>query len=224
MRLLHFAPSGKLLLTDFHGKRIPPYAILSHRWEAEEVLIEHVGKDECQNMRGYRKIKFCADQAALDGLTYFWIDTCCIDKHNSIERANSIRSMFVWYQDAAKCYVFLSDVPETTDWETAFRSSVWFKRGWTLQELIAPREIGFFTYEGHRLGDKTSLEPLVHEITGIPLEVLRNCPLQDFSYQREEIGWQIAKQPKEKTWYTAFLAYSAFLCPSTMVKEKEALQ
>jgi tetratricopeptide (TPR) repeat protein len=196
MRLLHFAPSGKLLLTDFHGKRIPPYAILSHRWEAEEVLIEHVGKDECQNMRGYRKIKFCADQAALDGLTYFWIDTCCIDKHNSIERANSIRSMFVWYQDAAKCYVFLSDVPETTDWETAFRSSVWFKRGWTLQELIAPREIGFFTYEGHRLGDKTSLEPLVHEITGIPLEVLRNCPLQDFSIS-ERRNWVANRETTE---------------------------
>jgi tetratricopeptide (TPR) repeat protein/Cdc6-like AAA superfamily ATPase len=205
MRLLHFAPSGKLFLTDFHGKTIPPYAVLSHRWEENEVLIEDLGKHDCQKMRGYRKIKFCAYQAALDGLTYFWIDTCCIDKHNSLERANSIRSMFDWYKAATKCYVFLSDVSESDgmdtrqkcSWEAAFRTSVWFMRGWTLQELIAPRDVEFFTYEGRRIGSKSSLEQLLHEITGIPLKALQNCPLETFSIS-ERMRWAANRKTTEE--------------------------
>ncbi|ERF74886.1 hypothetical protein EPUS_09092 [Endocarpon pusillum Z07020] len=94
---------------------------------------------------GYQKIKFCAEKASLDQLQYFWIDTCCIDKWNLLELSKSINSMFRWYQNATKCYVFLSDVSASTatdanqqsTWETSFRSSKWFTRGWTLQELIA---------------------------------------------------------------------------------------
>jgi hypothetical protein len=42
MRLLHFNTLGKLVLTDFYSKTIPPYAILSHRWSDSEILIEDV--------------------------------------------------------------------------------------------------------------------------------------------------------------------------------------
>ena len=61
--------------------------------------------------------------------------------------------MFQWYQNATRCYVFLSDVSlsavtETAtcnDWETLFRKSEWFTHGWTLQELIAPVSVEFFS-------------------------------------------------------------------------------
>lgn len=56
------------------------------------------------------KIRFCSTQAAADGLQYFWVDTCCIDKSTSDELSTAINSMFRWYQGAAKCYVYLSDV------------------------------------------------------------------------------------------------------------------
>jgi tetratricopeptide (TPR) repeat protein len=190
MRLLHFDTLGKLALTDFHGKTTPPYAILSHRWSDSEILIEDVLSGTYKERKeGYRKLAFCAKQAARDKLQYFWIDTCCIDRWNKSERSKAINSMFQWYKNATRCYVFLPDVSVSTapksvqrsDWEASFRASAWFTRGWTLQELIAPVSVEFFSYEGHGLGDKASLDQLLHDITGIPLATLRNCPLDQFS-------------------------------------------
>jgi tetratricopeptide (TPR) repeat protein len=190
MRLLHSDALGRLILTDFRGKLIPPYAILSHRWSDSETLIEDISNGNYKEKEeGYRKLQFCAEQAAQDGLQYFWIDTCCIDRWDNNERSKAINSMFQWYRNAARCYVFLSDVSlsavtETAAcnvWEASFRKSEWFARGWTLQELIAPVSVEFFSCEGRRIGDKASLGQLLHEITNIPLAALCNCPLDQFS-------------------------------------------
>jgi tetratricopeptide (TPR) repeat protein len=190
MQLLHFDTLERLVLTDFHGNTIPPYAILSHRWGDSEILIEHVLSGTYKEREeGSRKLAFCAKQAAQDNLQYFWIDTCCIDRWNKRERSEAINSMFQWYKNATRCYVFLSDVSVSTaiepvqrsDWEASFRASAWFTRGWTLQELIAPASVEFFSCEGHGLGDKASLDQLLNDITGIPLAALHNCPLDQFS-------------------------------------------
>jgi hypothetical protein len=103
--------------------------------------------------------------------------------------------MFRWYQDAARCYVYLSDVskPDTKAddqmaWEEAFKKSRWFTRGWTPQELIAPRLVNFFSLEGERLGSKLSLESKIYEITGIANNALRGDPLSNFSI-KERRSW-----------------------------------
>jgi hypothetical protein len=204
MRLLHFDLSGRLVLTDFRSHSIPPYAILSHRWGKpnSEVLFEDIESNAYHKKDGYRKIEFCATQAAQDQLKYFWIDTCCIDKWNLRELSNSVNSMFRWYKNAAKCYVFLSDVSvpsihQQSDWEASFRQSNWFQRGWTLQELIAPISVEFYSDEGRRIGDKTSLEQLVHEITKLPLAVLRNCPLDQFTIT-ERMQWAKNRETTEE--------------------------
>jgi hypothetical protein len=75
MRLLHFDQAGKLLLTDFSRKPTPPYAILSHRWGNSEVLFEDIANETYKEKEGYRKIEFCAEQAAKDQLQYF------LDRH-----------------------------------------------------------------------------------------------------------------------------------------------
>ncbi len=84
--------------------------------------------------------------------------------------------MYRWYQNAARCYVYLLDVSKPGSgagidsenaWKEAFRTSRWFTRGWTLQGLIAPRLIDFFSLEGERLGNRLLLESETHEITGI---------------------------------------------------------
>jgi hypothetical protein len=190
MRLLRFDTLGRLVLTDFHNKTTPPYAILSHRWSDSEMLIEHVSNGTYKEREeGYRKLEFCAKQAAQDKLQYFWIDTCCIDRWNLHERSRAINSMFQWYKDATRCYVFLPDVSVSTatepvqrnDWEASFRASAWFTRGWTLEELIAPVSVEFFSCEGYGLGDKASLDELLQVITGTPLAALRDCPLDQFS-------------------------------------------
>jgi Heterokaryon incompatibility protein (HET) len=214
MRLLKRSDNGALSLTeDLADDNIPRrYAILSHRWEVGEVMFEDMINITGKSKEGYRKLQFCADQAARDGLEYFWVDTCCIDKSNNVELQYAINSMFRWYRDAAKCYVYLSDVstpcgretrPSDTLWESDFRNSIWFTRGWTLQELIAPSSVEFFSKEGTRLGDKISLERQVCEITGIPVKALRGSPLSDFSVT-ERFSWT----ERRETRYQEDKAYS----------------
>ena len=62
----------------------------------------------------------------------------------------------------------------------AVRRSRWFKRGWTLQELLAPASIEFFSQEGARLGSKESMEQHIHDMTGIPIEAQRGGHLTEF--------------------------------------------
>ncbi|PMD32012.1 hypothetical protein L207DRAFT_590884 [Hyaloscypha variabilis F] len=200
MRLLELAPDGQLSLTKDLISDVPPYAILSHTWGAdgEEITFQEVvnASEQTRSKAGYRKILFCGEQAARDNLEYFWVDTCCIDKSNNTELSEAINSMFRWYRNAAKCYVYLTDVSvehgEHDDprrsWELPFRRSRWFTRGWTLQELIAPRSVEFFSAEGTPIGDKTSLEKDVHDITGIAIQALQGCPLEDFTVD-ERMTW-----------------------------------
>jgi hypothetical protein len=185
MRLLEFNNDGEFSLTEFFEGHIPRYATISHRWGEEEVTFRDLTKGGAKKMAGHSKIQFCGEQARRDGLQYFWADTYCIDKSNSTELAEAINSMFRWYRDAIKCYVYLSDVsrsPFDTDeshepWEATFRKSRWFTRGWTLQELVAPALVEFFTKEGELLGNKNSLERHICEVTGIPAKALRGGPV-----------------------------------------------
>lgn len=73
-------------------------------------------------------------------------------------------------------------------WEKAFRNSRWFTRGWTLQELIAPRLVDFFSSEGRRLGNKLSFESQIYEITGIANKAFRGDALSNFSI-KERRSW-----------------------------------
>jgi len=105
MRFLERNNSGEICLTrDFIDDDIPPsYAILSHTWGTAEVSFRDMLDDSGKNKLGYDKIRFCGEQTRRDGLRYFWIDTCCIDKSSSAELQEAINSMYRWYQNAKKC-------------------------------------------------------------------------------------------------------------------------
>jgi hypothetical protein len=204
MRLLKLDSNDTFSLTEFASHEIPSYAILSHTWGAddEEVTFEDLDSDTDKIKAGYEKLRFCSKQAASDRLQYFWVDTCCINKSNLIELQHAINSMFRWYQNATKCYVYLSDVHSTEDdqlsqvsRQTAFRKSRWFTRGWTLQELIAPTSVEFFSQNQSRIGDKKSLEQQIHEITGIPVKALQGSPLSDFTVN-ERMSWVENRETK----------------------------
>jgi hypothetical protein len=113
--------------------------------------------------------------------------------------------MFRWYRSADRCYVYLPDVSLPDEdarntqrtWEPAFRRSRWFTRGWTLQELIAPASVEFFSREWTRLGDRGSLEDLIHEITGIPVAALRGTALSRFSVD-ERMQWAAKRETKKE--------------------------
>jgi hypothetical protein len=227
MRLLKRLPGDDGFdLTTFDDDTAPPYAILSHTWTAgHEVTYEELLAGTGTNKSGYVKLRFCAERAAADGLEYFWVDTCCINKATSVELSTAINSMFRWYQRATKCYVYLSDVSvpeEVTDaeafrisWEQALRRSQWFTRGWTLQELLAPASVEFFSCEGKRLGSRISLEQDIHEITGIPTEALRGQKLSEFSV-KERMSWAVRRitTVKEDKVYCLLGIFGVFLLPN----------
>jgi hypothetical protein len=200
MRLLRREDDGGLTLAEFIGN-IPRYAILSHTWgsDSDEIslkdLVENPGG--IKKKKGYRKITFCLDQASRDDLEYVWIDTCCIDRSSSAELSEAINSMFRWYQEASRCYVYLSDVSSGNKTRQEFQNSRWFTRGWTLQELVAPASVEFFSLEGEPIGDRLSLLGEIAEVTGISVQVLRGHPLSDFSVT-ERMSWAAQRQTKRE--------------------------
>jgi len=218
MRLLELLPNRDIRLTrKLLDNAIPRYAILSHTWgdESEEVTFEDMDSGSGRGKAGYKKIKFCSEQAARDGLRYFWVDSCCIKKSSDAELSESLNSMFRWYQQAERCYVYLSDVSINKDkredenlwetWEETFRECRWFTRGWTLQELLAPASVQFFSKGGSLLGDKQSLEQQIHKITGIPILALRGSALSQFSADHK-FGWAKSRMTtREEDWAYSLL-------------------
>lgn len=238
MRLLERKDAGKFSLTkDFLGDdKIPSYAIFSHTWkDGQEVTYDDLLNDTGKNKEGYEKIRFCAEQADRDGLRYFWVDTCCINKADSVELQDAINSMYRWYQAAAVCYVYLTDVSTAGQaegsqlseliLEPAFRKSRWFTRGWTLQELLAPRNVKFFSYEGRQLGDKTTLERYIHEITGIAIPALRGTSLSVFSVD-ERLSWTKNRQTtrREDKAYSLLGIFGIYMLPNYGEGEEHAFE
>jgi hypothetical protein len=199
MRLLH---AKTLDFHDFEGSNIPCYAILSHRWEEGEITYQDMQSPLCrlEGKAGLLKIRQGCQQAVKDGYDYVWVDTCCIDKTSSAELSEAINSMYQWYRRSAVCYAYLSDVQPETVYKTSgvtdltaqvdastisqIRKSKWWTRGWTLQELIAPREIKFFGSGRSgwlEIGDKMSLLDVIVERSGVHESVLWGADVQEFS-------------------------------------------
>ncbi|KAK1479882.1 hypothetical protein CCUS01_00436 [Colletotrichum cuscutae] len=155
-----------------------PYAILSHAWGGEEVSFQELKTqrdDDVWKKAGYLKISnTCRVAKSLD-LSYVWVDTCCIDKTSSAELSEAINSMFRWYRRARICFAHLSDVNDLASSATFLENlgaSRWFTRGWTLQELIAPKAVTFYNTSWQLLGSKETLSTFLSSITGIDEAIL----------------------------------------------------
>ncbi|CCT65214.1 related to beta transducin-like protein [Fusarium fujikuroi IMI 58289] len=177
MRLLKartLVETQRISFVEFYGDR-PRYAILSHTWEThQEITYQDCNRESSKAKTGYDKIRKTCELALGDGLDYVWIDTCCIDKSSSAELTEAINSMFLWYQEAAVCYVYLVDKFEGS----SLGDCRWFSRGWTLQELIAPKFMCFFNNSWDCIGSKNSLMGQLAVITPIDPDILRhNAPI-----------------------------------------------
>ncbi|KAI0861151.1 heterokaryon incompatibility protein-domain-containing protein [Xylaria cubensis] len=156
-----------LAVREFLGDSIPQYAILSHAWGQEEVTFQDMQHldEKVKAKPAFKKIEGICQQARYMQLKWAWVDTCCIDKTSSAELSEAINSMFQWYAKSAICYAFLADVSDVE----GIRKSRWFKRGWTLQELLAPRNVAFYSEQWEFLGSKTdgNLQGQLLEASGI---------------------------------------------------------
>ncbi|KAI0827259.1 heterokaryon incompatibility protein-domain-containing protein [Trametes gibbosa] len=122
-----------------------------------------------------KKIKGICKVAREAGYDLIWMDACCVDQSNSAELSEAINSMYEWYRLADVCYVYLIDVPNTdnpTREKSLFRLSRWHKRGWTLQELVAPEYVIFLTASWEFLGTRTGLASTLKQITNVNFDIL----------------------------------------------------
>ena len=144
---------------------------------------------------GFAKVTYACGQASREGYQYIWIDTCCIDKTSTAEVSEALNCMFAWYQSAGVCYAYLEDVQHGGHrggyrvWKDDFAESRWFKRGWTLQELLAPKKVLFFGKGWKQLGTKASLVRTIEKATGIDRRTLLEPALIPKASVARRMSW-----------------------------------
>ena len=182
MRLLNVQSKG----LEEYITAIPPYAILSHCWATEEITYEDICRPEGTAYKaGWAKIDGACNEAKGHGYDFIWIDTCCIDKSSSTELSEAINSMFNWYRNAATCFAYLSDVKSDAD----LIESRWFSRGWTLQELLAPKIVYFYTSDWKCIGDKEALAVDISGKTSIPQDILVDVEFMWYTSIARRMSW-----------------------------------
>ncbi|KAF2663889.1 HET-domain-containing protein [Microthyrium microscopicum] len=212
------------------GTTRPPYAILSHRWYPQEITYATLNSSGLQNddiaSPQLEKIRGTCRIARAENLEWVWIDSSNINKNSSEELNRSINSMFRWYQEAAICYTYLTDVvksgqqPYTSqqhDPEKASKqqssvfkrhdsneTSEWFERGWTLQELLAPRQMRFYDTNWTFMGTRSQLAPEIERITGIEAKFLDGSE----AFRSASIAARLSWQARRKTTEEEDMAYS----------------
>ncbi|KAI1654362.1 HET-domain-containing protein [Daldinia decipiens] len=202
MRLLN---CKNMQMKEFFDSDIPSYAILSHTWGDDEVSYQDFRDGSyLEEGSGFTKIRgFCA-KVSLDWghlISWVWIDTCCIDKSSSAELSEAINSMFRWYRRSSMCFAYLSDVEYSgslDDENLAFRYSRWHTRGWTLQELLAPRVMQFCDKSWNTIGDKYTLAGTIAEVTNIPIQFLRRGQSVHEATIAQRISWASARVTSRK--------------------------
>jgi hypothetical protein len=173
MRLLR-TEGNDLRLDEFLNVRgAPPYACLSHRWEGREVTYQDLQDPHFnpsnEQRNSWNKILNARRAALQAGYGYIWIDSCCIDQKSSAELTEAINSMYAWYESSAYCMAYLAD---DTGSPGSFKRSQWWTRGWTLQELIAPKELMFYDHMWSPRISRFYSAPIIEDITGIPKNIL----------------------------------------------------
>ncbi|KAM3420458.1 hypothetical protein BST61_g3728 [Cercospora zeina] len=200
MRLIH---TTFIAFCEFEGAQIPDYAVISHRWASDEISCQ-IFQDTAVEDRvgsGWAKIIEGCRMARSRKIRWLWIDTCCIDKRSSAELTESVNAMFKYYQQSRQCFVFLPDVhavpADSAELEAQLSKSVWFTRGWTLQELLASPIATFYNSNFRLIGLKARDSPfcaIISRITGVGLEYLHDPYLVEQASVAERMRWASLRQ------------------------------
>ncbi|OTB03184.1 hypothetical protein M426DRAFT_60897, partial [Hypoxylon sp. CI-4A] len=173
------------------------YAVLSHTWEEDEISFQefqNLSPEELWNRKSFNKIQQTCRLAAEYGLQHAWVDTCCIDKSSSAELSEAINSMFKWYMNSAICIVFLSDLKPKSSFKRGFPLCRWLKRGWPLQELIAPRKAAFYDAHWKFRGYKSELITILSAATRIDKAVLEDSQAMHNVPVAKRMSWASSRQ------------------------------
>ncbi|KAF8554678.1 WD40 repeat-like protein [Imleria badia] len=123
------------------------YVMLSHRWEQNEPLFQHVihvAVYDLDKSPTHDKLKTFCKIVRDAGFNWAWSDTCCINKSDHFVLQEALVAMFKWYQGSTIVIVFLRGVCSSSQ-RGALVKSIWNTRAWTLQEYVASKIIHFYT-------------------------------------------------------------------------------
>lgn len=201
MRLLNVTT---LEFARFSRAERPKYVTASHRWSnGSEATFKDIRKRRNTESAGYEKVKgfITYVRDSLPSVEWLWMDTCCINQEDAAELSEAVNLMFEWYRNAEVCVAYLADVNAAED-KSSFEQSEWFERGWTLQELLAPKTVVFLTKEWKVIGNKggaahtcsigdvePGLEDKISRITGIPEHVLHDYRTSVNLTVEEKLKW-----------------------------------
>jgi hypothetical protein len=197
MRFINTTSLNFHVVSDLELHRLKKgYSILSHRWtwgDDEIMYTDVLSMDpDVKAKDGYAKFSGACALAKKLGYELLWIDTCCINKSDAVEMGEAINSMYRWYSLAKVCIAYLQDVSHRGQ----VRESEWFNRGWTLQELIAPKTVHFYDRGWNYLGDKASLANVLVDRTGIPTDVLKNSTPPQACSVAQRMSWAAKRTTK----------------------------
>lgn len=190
---------------------VETYAILSHHWAGDdEIKFNTLRPGDLQRSK---KIRGAIEIAKAANYPYIWIDSVCMDKSNAVETSTNINSMFDYYQNAEVCITYLSDVDTTKTRLRKFekdtdarQNSVWFTRGWTLQELLASPYMWFYDKNWQFIADKEdeSVKKELQAATKIDPSFLNG----DLAFRSASVATRMSWMAGRTTTRTEDIAYS----------------
>ncbi|KAK5447861.1 hypothetical protein LTS15_009360 [Exophiala xenobiotica] len=197
------------------------FGILSEWLKSAQEHYPFAGHEHDEKFRrSIKKIKIACSKAREEKIEWLWIDTCCINKSSDAEAAESIRSMYSWYRNAKICYAYLYDVDSTVAGTRKFQASeilrmgedkksdsddsIWFRRGWTLQELLAPKEVRFYDFKWREIGTKAELAKDIAAVSGIDAAYLGH----DRAFRKASIATKMSWLANRTTTRCEDIAYS----------------
>ncbi|OTB13577.1 hypothetical protein K445DRAFT_319796 [Daldinia sp. EC12] len=203
----------KLTLGYFNEAQVKglSYAVLSHTWGSDEILFHEIQGDRAplQDRAGWKKLTSFCKTALIYGFRHAWMDTCCIDKRNSADVSEAINSMYTYYYDSDACFIYLEDVHKSADEATnssgtaeatrdqlleRVRTTRWIRRGWTLQEFIAPKRRYFFTSDWYKIEDGDDLLDILASSTRIDKNLLKDRDLLHNFCIAERMNWASGRE------------------------------
>jgi hypothetical protein len=129
-------------------------------------MFEDVQTGQRTDTSGFKKVQGFAKfiRENLTSIDWMWIGIRCVNQASDREVSEAVNSMFRWYSEAKLCLAYIRDVEDANN-GSHFKQSEWFRRGWTLQELLAPQGILFLSRDWKIIGRKGYISP---QFTFIP--------------------------------------------------------
>ncbi|KAL9052895.1 MAG: hypothetical protein Q9162_005121 [Coniocarpon cinnabarinum] len=188
-----------------------PYVIISHTWQEPEVMYDDIASFNTLKLSSTwdkadsaaRLLRACANVQRHPGrVKHLWMDTICINQRDPSEVSTAINSMFRWYREAQVCFAHLCDYPSAKVGNPT--QSRWFTRGFTLQELVAPKQVLFFDKDSNPIGDKHSMQSALTERTQISKNFLLQVDNIGYASISQRMSWSAGR----KTTVPEDIAYS----------------